>query len=918
MRNQCELEQQRCGGTVLNATLPVQCRNIRPGETGDCACPSLETCSVNRTNICVRTRLGCRLKTNECELERSRCQGEVVTPINQIQCRGFSPGDGGPCACPRMETCNRSNTNICVRSERGCMLLRNECELEQARCEGRNFTVVDGIQCVNFSVNVVRNCSCPNMGICSVSSPNLCATSSATQCKLLGNRCELEKARCQGEALTIAHPLQCRGLRLNTTSNCFCPRLRNCSINTINICVRENNNNNTCTLMRNECDLEQAICEGRDIRRVASIHCRNFTANTRRTCFCPNLATCNRNSSSICVINSTQCRLVRNECELEQAKCEGNNLITTHAVQCFNFQINQQSNCSCPNLITCSQNSSRICVRTRAGCKLLTTQCDWEEAKCRGEALRTLDLIHCQGFRSREERSCFCPNLQTCSRNTTIICARDPRNNCTLLRNACDLEQARCQGQALTIVPNLHCRNFTSRTRRTCLCPNLFNCSTNASTTCVKLNSGCKLLRNQCEVENEKCQGPVIIMSPLRCRRFTFGQTRPCTCPNLKTCSRNNTNICVRTTTGCRLMRNECELEELRCQGQNLRVLPAVQCKRLRSGREGACACSNWLNCQRNSSRVCIETRRGCRLLQNQCDLEERRCRGEVLNVTTPLQCQGFALGQLRNCACPELKTCSRNNSTRVLRPICVKGPRGCKLMNTDCDLQLARCRGEIWSRTDDLQCRGFILGQQIIPLILIILFLQELSLTSSQRCQGIKLDEYETCKCPESRNCNRNRQICGRRGRQCKLFQSDCDFRNSSCRDEIWQSISLSNCCQFTVNDTKACTTNLTRTVCGRASNNRCRNFPTRCDLNKANRRNNEWSLVNQSNCKCIRSGRTGTCAERIVCTPPTNRIPRICGRQGRTHRMFRSQCHLRLHNYQKCTNFRAVRTRLCRRREG
>lgn len=123
--------------------------------------------------------------------------------------------------------------------------------------------------------------------------------------------------------LNVTNPLQCRGLRLNITSNCFCPRLRNCSAATNNICVRENNSNNTCTMLRNECEMEQAICEGKDITRVDNINCRNFTANTSNSCFCPKLATCNRNSSSICVMNGTQCRLVRNQCELEQAKCEG-------------------------------------------------------------------------------------------------------------------------------------------------------------------------------------------------------------------------------------------------------------------------------------------------------------------------------------------------------------------------------------------------------------------------------------------------------------------------------------------------------------------------------------------------------------------------------------------------------------------
>lgn len=71
----------------------------------------------------------------------------------------------------------------------------------------------------------------------------------------------------------------------------------------------------------------------------------------------------------------------------------------------------------------------------------------------------------------------------------------------------------------------------------------------------------------------------------------------------------------------------------------DVRVLPAIQCKSLRPGTNGTCACPNWLNCSTNSSsRVCIETSSGCRLLNNQCDLEQRKCQGEgkiYVNIST-------------------------------------------------------------------------------------------------------------------------------------------------------------------------------------------------------------------------------------------------------------------------------------------
>ncbi|KAM7350364.1 uncharacterized protein ACRADG_008975 [Cochliomyia hominivorax] len=208
-------------------------------------------------------------------------------------------------------------------------------------------------------------------------------------------------------------------------------------------------------------------------------------------------------------MNSTQCSLMRNECEMEQAKCEGTILRTTHAVQCSNFQINQQSNCSCPNLITCSQNTTRICVKTNGGCKVLTTQCELEEARCRGEVLGTVAHIHCQGLPNHVDRPCYCPKFKICTNNNTKVCVKNSQNNCTLLRNKCELEREKYRGQALKAVSELHCRNLTVGSSQTCICPNLFNCSRNSNITCVKTSLGCKLLRNQCEVENEKCERPV-------------------------------------------------------------------------------------------------------------------------------------------------------------------------------------------------------------------------------------------------------------------------------------------------------------------------------------------------------------------------------------------------------------------------
>ncbi|TMW48431.1 hypothetical protein DOY81_006492 [Sarcophaga bullata] len=761
-------------------------------------------------------------------------------------------------------------------------------------------------------------------------------------------------------------------------------------------------------------------------------------------------------------------------------RCEGKTLLNTHSVQCLNFRIGEERNCSCPNLITCSQNSTRICTRTRRGCKVFSTQCELEEAKCRGEILSVVDLIHCQDFAEREEKACFCPNLQNCSRNATNLCVRDRRNNCTLLRNQCEVEQARCQGQALRIVPSIHCHNFTYQSSTVCSCPNLFNCSRTATSICARLTAGCKLLRNQCELEQEKCQqNSTRTVSTLHCLGFTFGQTRNCSCPNLQTCSRNTTNICVQTTTGCRLMRNECDLERAKCQGQNLKILPAIQCKALRPGMAGSCACPNWLTCRQNSTQVCIEISRGCKLLRNQCEVEQMRCQGEVFNITSRLQCQGFVVGQLKNCACPELKTCSRSNSSRTCvrngrtcklmtnncafelakcrgetwctanaeecanfpvgrqqrcscprlqtcernnrqnicvhwrgacrlmknqcdlekakcnglawsptaslqcenyregewrwcacprllnccnrtKSFCVKGPRGCKLMRSDCDLQLARCRGEVWTVTDDLQCQHFQLGdaiqtctcpkletcQQSSSITSIAsqvcaqnidgckLFRnscelersrcigeewktvdqvqcrnfpmhhtrscycpaleqcsnttsvcgrttenqcyrfrsecdmrwaqcegQKLVLTRPQRCQGIAFNSSGMCKCPEQLNCMRNVKVCGTRNGQCKLFNSDCDYRQSICREDVWQRTNLTNCCQFETNEINVCTRNLQQPVCGRTVGNRCRLFPTRCDFNRAIfTTTREWQLVNRSYCQCLLGGRTAS----------------------------------------------------------
>ncbi|KAM7350365.1 uncharacterized protein ACRADG_008976 [Cochliomyia hominivorax] len=138
---------------------------------------------------------------------------------------------------------------------------------------------------------------------------------------------------------------------------------------------------------------------------------------------------------------------------------------------------------------------------------------------------------------------------------------------------------------------------------------------------------------------------------------------------------------------------------------------------------------------------------------------------------------------------------------------------------------------------------------------------------------------------------------------KQCKLFKNACELRKSTCRGETWRPISLSNCCEFNENEVRICTTNQQQpAVCAQTAGNICRLFPSKCDLYRVNVEN-DWSIVSGSLCKCLRKGRMGFCTLPFVCETPNKRDRKICGSQGNTHKIFRSQCLLRLHNYIYCT---------------
>lgn len=223
--------------------------------------------------------------------------------------------------------------------------------------------------------------------------------------------------------------------------------------------------------------------------------------------------------------------------------------------------------------------------------------------------------MQCRGFTFGQTGGCTCPKSQMCSRNQTQLCVQLNANNCRLYGNECDLEADRCRGQSkwliivyaqlplifcfwlfegLLDVDNLHCQRFRVGVNGTCTCARLLTCQQNVTNICV-INSSrrCQLMRNQCDLERGRCQGSGIKLKAqqkhlkqnayvdgifhitvfnrtqsVQCRSLNPGDIGNCACPALISCSMNRTNICVRTRIGCRLKRNECELEQSRCMGE--------------------------------------------------------------------------------------------------------------------------------------------------------------------------------------------------------------------------------------------------------------------------------------------------------------------------------------------------------------
>ncbi|XP_059223302.1 uncharacterized protein LOC131997053 [Stomoxys calcitrans] len=947
LRNQCELEQERCQQAAVEVVSPLMCRGFEYDQIRNCSCPALQTCersNSSSSNICIRTSDGCKILRNDCELEELRCQGEIVTLLPQAQCRLLRAGESGDCACPNWLSCSTRTSQVCTANGEVCRLLRNQCEMEQMKCQGEAFDMADILHCPNFSVGQSRPCFCPAFRTCNRnSSLSACVRGPSGSCRLLANACDLELAKCNGEDLTSVPEFQCRNFTIGTTQPCNCPTLFNCSLTAgaPRICARMSNG---CKLLRNQCEMDQETCQGNVRENVTLLQCRGFEFGQLRNCSCPNLLSCSRTQRSICVRSGDGCAILRNECELEEMKCSGEVVTLLPEIQCKSLTLGQTGSCACPSWLSCSSSASLACIETQGGCRLLRNQCELERMKCHGEAFNATEILRCRGLEvGQETKPCYCMGLQTCGNSTANICASGPRG-CTLFGNRCDLEVAKCGGTDLKEVSLLQCKNFAVNDTRPCSCPNYLNCNATTTSVCVKIANSCKLLRNQCEVEEEKCRGTTLeTISHLHCRDLEYGQLKNCSCPSLETCSTSRKNICVRNFDGCKLLKNECELEKLRCIWKDVTILPDIQCRSLSSGETGACACPSWLSCARNQSQVCIETERGCQLLGNHCELEAMKCRGTALNVTHATQCRDFEVGQVKPCSCPELPTCGLNNITNV----CAKGPNGCKLMATNCDLVMAKCRGESWQTQNSIQCTDIPVnhtGSCFCPALETCDLMGSSSIcvthrgkctrlhnrcdlemswckgkvfgiTASQKCLGIPAGVTATCSCPELDQCDRKHRVCGQNGDTCRLFANDCQRKAFRCQDEKWEETSLQNCCQFRLNEQGKCSLLSENKICGRATDNTCRIFDNRCQLNSVNNNlQSRYSMVDLSQCKCLTTGRPNKCVQRPVCSQEQIDDSRnICALHEDEYRWFTSGCHMEHFNFWTCKNFWPVREEFC-----
>ncbi|XP_061393291.1 chaoptin-like, partial [Musca vetustissima] len=341
----------------------------------------------------------------------------------------------------------QGNGNVVGYMAAGVVLGANH--LNNVACWNRT----NSIECSYLQLNGTGLCACSAQGLRECSNrtvtPGICVHGGTghrqQQCHLFRTECDLRRARCAGTEWHEIDNRQCRGFTLNQTNPCHCPKLVQCSSVSRFSCVQVNQS--TCRLYDNECELERSRCDGEPATIVDILNCYTFQVNQNQSCYCPALLSCRRNdTTNVCVRNAVgHCQLLANGCDLERRRCVGEVLRPVHSVQCSNMTVNQQRPCFCPKLSSCSKQPQPICVRTRRGCKLFVSECQAEEARCRGEVLETVDPLQCHGFRDEEEKTCSCSKLQTCSSNRTSICIGSSSSNCTLLRNDCELERYKCQ-----------------------------------------------------------------------------------------------------------------------------------------------------------------------------------------------------------------------------------------------------------------------------------------------------------------------------------------------------------------------------------------------------------------------------------------------------------------------------------------